>query len=313
MVYLLNFIIKFLFVACFCYMEKLFSAFPTPFLDGKIDYKSLEKLFAQQINNGVEGAVLSGSTGEGHGLSKEEWYELIQFGMKFKNKIKIVAGVGFNITANAIEYAKMAEQIGVDYILATTPYYNKPQQNGLYLHFKSICDAVKTKIILYNVPGRTATDLQNDTIVSLARDFLQIVALKDATGKLDRVCDLKAKLSPVRSDFTMLSGEDATQIGFNAMGGSGVISVVSNIAPKLCGAIQNACKENDFGKALEYQNDLYKLSKAMFCETNPTPVKYALYKLGIFTSGGLRLPLIDINENSRRLVDTTLEDCKKWL
>lgn len=294
-------------------MERLFSAFPTPFLNGKIDYSSLEKLFASQIEGGIDGAVLSGSTGEGHSLTKEEWKELMQFGVKFKDDIKIVAGIGFNITANAVEYAKMAEQIGVDYILATTPYYNKPQQNGLYLHFKSICDAVKAKIILYNVPSRTGTDLQNDTIVSLAKDFPQIVALKDATGKLERVCDLNSKVAPIRNDFVMLSGEDATQIGFNAMGGKGVISVVSNIAPRLCKTIQNACDGNDYNNALAMQNDLYKLSKAMFCETNPTPVKYALYKLGIFTSGELRLPLIDISESSKRLVDAILEDCKKWI
>ena len=216
-------------------MERLFTALPTPFLKGEMDFKSLNNLIINQIKNEVDGIILSGSTGEGHSLSKYEWIKLMEYGLQFQDKITVVAGVGFNITSTAVEYAKIAEEIGVKYILATTPYYNKPQQEGIYLHFKSICNAVKdTKIILYNVPGRTVTDLQNETITKLVADFQQIIALKDATGNLERVCDLKYKLQKIRPNFTMLSGEDATQIGFNAMGGNGVISVVSNIAPKLC-------------------------------------------------------------------------------
>ena len=290
-------------------MERLFTAIPTPFFDAKIDYSSLEKLIVQQLNNGVEGIVLSGSTGEGHSLSKDEWCELMKFGMQYQDKISVVAGVGFNITANAVEYSRLAEQIGVKYILATTPYYNKPQQEGLYKHFKAICDVVKnTKIILYNVPGRTVTDLQNTTIAKLVNDCLQIVALKDATGKLERVCELKSQLQEIRPDFVMLSGEDATQIGFNAMGGNGVISVVSNIAPKLCKKIQLACAKNDYKEALNFQNDLFSISKAMFCESNPVPVKYALYKMGIFRSPECRLPLDEISVNGKQLVDKILKN-----
>ena len=288
-------------------MERLFTAIPTPFLNGNIDYQSLENLIVNQIKNKVDGIVLSGSTGEGHALSKDEWISLMQFGIKFQDKISIVAGVGFNITTNAVEYAKLAEKIGVKYILATTPYYNKPQQEGLYQHFKAICDVVKnTKIILYNVPGRTVTDLKNETIVRLVQDLPQIVALKDATGKLERVCELKAKLQNIRPDFIMLSGEDATQIGFNAMGGNGVISVVSNIAPKLCKEIQDLCANNDYQSALKLQNNLFNLSNAMFCESNPVPVKYALYKLGIFRSQECRLPLVELMENSKKIVDKCL-------
>ena len=288
-------------------MERLFTAIPTPFLNGNIDYQSLENLIVNQIKNKVDGIVLSGSTGEGHALSKDEWISLMQFGIKFQDKISIVAGVGFNITTNAVEYAKLAEKIGVKYILATTPYYNKPQQEGLYQHFKAICDVVKnTKIILYNVPGRTVTDLKNETIVRLVQDLPQIVALKDATGKLERVCELKAKLQDIRPDFIMLSGEDATQIGFNAMGGNGVISVVSNIAPKLCKEIQDLCANNDYQSALKLQNNLFNLSNAMFCESNPVPVKYALYKLGIFKSPECRLPLVEPTENSKKIIDKCL-------
>ena len=289
-------------------MERLFSALPTPFLNGEIDFNSLEKLIEFQIKNGVEGIVLSGSTGEGHSLTKQEWIELMKFGIKIANKkCAVVAGIGFNITAPAIEYAKMAEDIGVDYILATVPYYNKPQQDGIYKHFEAICNNAKnTKIILYNVPGRTVTDMSNDTIVKLVNDFSNIVALKDATGKLDRVADLKFKLSSVRNDFILLSGEDITQIGFNAMGGNGVMSVVSNIKPNLCKTIQELTKDGKFNNALKLQNELYEISTAMFCETNPVPVKYALYKLGIFKSDECRLPLITLSQKSKDLVDKIL-------
>ena len=289
-------------------MERLFSALPTPFIDGKIDYESLQKLIDFQIENNIDGLVLSGSTGEGHSLSKEEWNDLITFGKKIaNNKCKIVAGVGFNITANAIEYAKMAEDIGVDYILATVPYYNKPQQEGIYQHFKAICEnARNTKIILYNVPGRTVTDMSNDTIIRLVKDFDNIVALKDATGKLERVVDLKMKLENISPDFVMLSGEDATQIGFNAMGGNGVISVVSNIKPRMCAEIQELTKNNNFQDALKFQNELCKVSHAMFCESNPVPVKYALYKMGIFKSAECRLPLVELSQKSKDIIDAIL-------
>lgn len=293
-------------------MEKLFTAIPTPFTENEkqIDYTSLNTLINEQIKSGVEAIVLSGSTGEGHSLSKEEWIKLMEFGVNsFQDKISVVAGVGFNITSNAVEYAKLAEKIGVKYILATTPYYNKPQQSGLYKHFEEICKAVKkTKIILYNVPGRTATDLKNETIAKLVKDFPQIVALKDATGNLERVCDLKNRLDGIRNDFVMLSGEDATQIGFNSMGGNGVISVVSNIAPKLCKKIQEACKNNNYEEALSYQNTLFRFSKAMFCECNPVPVKYALYKLGIFKSPKCRLPLDDLSANNKSAIDYLLKE-----
>ena len=295
-------------------MESLFSALPTPFIDDKIDYKSLEKLIDFQIEGEVEGLVFSGSTGEGHSFTKDEWVELIKFAVKYTNKrAKVVAGVGFNITKPAVEYAKLAEEIGVDYILATTPYYNKPQQDGIYQHFSAIANSAKnTQIILYNVPGRTATDMSNDTIVKLAKSFDNIIALKDATGKLERVVDLKLKLANDGvKNFTLLSGEDATQIGFNAMGGQGVISVVANIAPKLCKKIQDACKNNDYKTALEYQNDLAILSSAMFCESNPVPVKYALYKMGIFASDKPRLPLITLSEESKKKVEMALERLKK--
>ena len=295
-------------------MKNLYTAIPTPFINNKIDFSSLEKLINFQIENKVDGIVISGSTGEGHNLSYEEWQELMIFAVKnYKGKIDIVAGVGFNSTLNAVKYSKRAEEIDVDYILATVPYYNKPQQDGIYQHFKSICESVKTNVIIYNVPSRTATDISNDTIARLFNDFDNIVGLKDATGKLERVADLKNKIDEMRKknnknrDFNMLSGEDATQIGFNAMGGSGVVSVVSNIAPKLCKEIQESCKNGNFMEALKLQNKLQILSQAMFCETNPVPVKYALYKIGIFASGELRLPLVELGENNKKKIDEILK------
>src|SRR5574344_1862758 len=214
-----------------CFVNSVFTALPTPFYRGEIDFDSFESLLNVQVVGGVDGVVISGSTGEGHNLSKDEWIKLVDFGAKkINHKIKVIAGVGFNSTKSAVEYAQVAEQLGGDEILLTVPYYNKPQQDGIYTHFAEVCKSVKTKIIIYNVPSRTVTDIQNDTIVRLVKDFDNIVALKDATGKLERVTDLKAKISKIwkatilqrTNSFQMLSGEDATQIGFNAMGGEGV-------------------------------------------------------------------------------------------
>ena len=291
-------------------MNYTISALPTPFEENRIDFTSLENLFNYQIQNGINGIVLSGSTGEGHTLSKEEWYSLISFGIeKLRGKTEVIAGVGFNYTERAVEYAKMAEQIGVDSILATVPYYNKPQQDGIYQHFAMIAEcAKKTNIILYNVPSRTATDIANETIVRLAKNYKNIIGLKDATGKLERVAELKALLEEDDViNFRLLSGEDATQIGFNAMGGNGVISVVSNINPQLCCQIQKFCENNDFANAVKKQNTLFRLSKIMFIETNPVPVKYALYKMGIIKTDDLRLPLVNLSEKSKKIINDVLK------
>ena len=297
-------------------MERVFSAIPTPFLNDEIDFQSLENVIEYNIKNGIEGLVFAGSTGEWSSLSQDEWRKLIDFGVKTTNKINqkyntkavAITGCGFNYTRLAVEYAKLSEELGVNYILATTPSYNKPQQDGIYQHFSEICNAVRTKIILYNVPSRTGTDMKNETIIKLAKNFNQIVALKDASGDLKRVVDLHSKLISInRDDFTLLSGDDETQIGFNAMGGNGVVSVVSNIAPTLICEIQKDCKNNDYFSAIKKQNVLYELSKAMFCETNPVPVKFALKKLGIFKSAEVRKPLMKVNNENATFIRNVMD------
>ena len=293
-------------------MKSVYSAIPTPFFDGKIDFSSLQKLIEFQIKNGIEGFVVSGSTGEGHSLTKEEYIDLINFcsaySRKLNKNVDIVAGIGCNILNNAVEYVSICNSLDIDYILATTPYYNKPQQDGIYRYFEQISHLSKKDIILYNVPSRTATDMSNDTIVKLAKNCSNIIALKDASGIIGRVIDLKFKLFQNNiDDFSILSGEDALQIAFNAVGGSGVISVVSNIAPQLCCEIQNLTKSNKFIEANNLQNQLLELSNAMFCETNPVPVKYALKKYCIFKSDEVRLPLIELNSKSRKYIDGIIE------
>ena len=297
-------------------MEKVFSAIPTPFLDSQVDFPSLENVIEYNVKNGVEGLVFAGSTGEWSSLSQDEWKQLIDFGIKtthkmnekYNKKAVAITGCGFNYTKLAVEYAKLSEGLGVGYILATTPSYNKPQQEGIYQHFSEICNNVKTKIILYNVPSRTGTDMKNDTIIRLAKNFNQIVGLKDASGDLKRVVDLYDKLQTIdrQNDFKLLSGDDETQIGFNAMGGSGVVSVVANIAPKLICEIQDNCKNNNYASALTKQSMLYELSKAMFCETNPVPVKYALQQLGIFKSAEVRKPLIELSGESKTYIQNII-------
>ena len=300
-------------------MERTFSALPTPFLNGKIDFQSLEKLIDFQVKNNIDGLVFSGSTGEGHNLSRDEWEGLIAFGVKtvdtknkqYNKKAVVVAGCGFNSTILAVDYAKKANELNVDYILATVPHYNKPQQDGIYQHFAEICKAVDTRIILYNVPSRTATDMKNETIIRLVKDFKNIVALKDATGVLTRVSDMKYKLNKIdRDDFVLLSGEDETQIGFNAMGGNGVISVVSNVFPSLCVEIQKLCENNDFLGVLSMQNKLTELSRAMFFEVNPVPVKYALKAIGIFETDDVRLPLMPASKECRENIDNLIKKYK---
>lgn len=286
----------------------LITAVPTPFYNNKIDFQSFEKLLDFQYKNNVEAVVVAGSTGEGMNLSNLEWYELIEFAVKYKNNkknFKIIAGCGSNSTFNAVNLSKEAEKLGVDAILSVVPYYNKPQQNGIYTHFKEIANSIKIPIILYNVPGRTVANIANDTIVKLTA-IDNIIGIKDATGDLSRVADLRNLLNKeyIRSNkiiakynnFNIWSGEDITQIGFNAMGGTGVISVVSNIMPKLCYEIQSLCQNNKFNEALLLQNDLTQWSQNAFCDVNPVAVKYMLKQMNIFKSDEVRLPLVKINE-----------------
>lgn len=284
----------------------LYTALITPFKNNKVDETALEKLIEFQIKNGVDGIVPCGTTGESPTLSHEEHNLVIDLAIKIaKKRIKVIAGTGSNSTAEAIMMTKHAAEMGADGCLIVAPYYNKPTQDGLYQHFKAINDACNIPLIVYNIPGRSVINISDDTLAKLAK-LANVAGIKDATGDLARVASLKLLLS---KDFSLLSGEDATAVGFNAMGGSGVISVTSNIAPKLCSDLQKATLKGDYKTAVEIQDKLTPLHAAMFCETNPIPVKYAASLLG-FCSEEIRLPLTVASDSAKERVKIEMKKLK---
>lgn len=284
----------------------LYTALITPFKNGKIDEKALEKLIEFQIKNGVSGIVPCGTTGESPTLSHEENNLVIELAIKIVNKrVQVIAGTGSNSTAEAIMMTQHAAKSGADGCLIVVPYYNKPTQNGLYQHYKAINDACDVPLLIYNVPGRSVANISDETIAKLAK-LKNIAGIKDATGDLSRVANLKLL---VPNDFCILSGEDATTVGFNAMGGCGLISVTSNIAPKLCADLQKATLVGDYKKAVEIQDRLTNLHSAMFCETNPIPVKYAASLIGL-CDPEIRLPLSEPSDAAKERIKKEIEEIK---
>ncbi|RCL03112.1 MAG: 4-hydroxy-tetrahydrodipicolinate synthase [Candidatus Tokpelaia sp. JSC189] len=284
------------------------TALITPFLDtGGIDEKAFCNLVEWQINEGIHGLVPVGTTGESPTLSYDEHKHVIQICIEqVKKRVPVVAGTGSNSTAEAVELARYAEKAGADAVLVVTPYYNKPNQYGLYAHYAAIAEAVSIPIIIYNIPGRSVIDMLPQIMGRLAHDFRNIVGVKDATGHIERVSEQRIACG---EEFIQLSGEDATALGFNAQGGKGCISVTSNIVPRLCAEFQNACLEGDFFSALAIHQKLMPLHKLFFVEPNPVVVKYAAAKLGL-CKPFLRLPLVDIAPETAELVDKALADAQ---
>ena len=264
-----------------------YTALITPFSQNKIDVDSFVKIIETQIANGIDGIVPCGTTGESPTLSSDEHNMLIEISVATaKNKIKVMAGTGSNSTAEAIEFTKHAKKVGVDSCLVVAPYYNKPTPEGIYQHFSAL-NKLDIPLIIYNIPGRSVINISDALIAKLAQ-LENIVGIKDATGDLLRIASLR-KL--INKDFLYLSGEDGTALGFNAMGGNGIISVTANIAPKLVSQLQQATAGNNYTEALKIQDKLTTLHSAMFCETNPGPVKYACSLLGL-CQPEIRLPLV---------------------
>jgi 4-hydroxy-tetrahydrodipicolinate synthase len=281
-----------------------FTALITPFKGGKVDEDAFAKLVEWQIAEGTHGLVPCGTTGESPTLSTEEHKRVIELCVEVARKrVPIVAGCGSNSTEEAIDLTRFAKEAGADATLQVMPYYNKPTQEGLYLHMKAINDAVGLPIILYNVPVRTITDMSVATMARCAQ-LKNVVGVKDATANVARVTQQR---NACGETFVQLSGEDGTCLGFMAHGGVGCISVTSNIAPKLCAEFQNACLAGEWKKALVLQDRLMPLHDSMFCETNPAPVKYAASRLGLCAED-CRLPLAPLTAASRKAVDQALAD-----
>ena len=255
--------------------------------DGGINYRDLARLIEFHIDSGTEAFVIAGTTGESATLTQDEHIELIERACALvAGRVPVVAGTGSNSTAQTLELSKAVDQFPVDGFLVVTPYYNKPTQEGLYQHFSLVADAVQRPVILYNVPGRTGVDMITDTVVRLANHD-NIVAIKEATGDLDRVEPLRDGCGMA---FQLLSGDDGTSSEFMLSGGNGCISVTANVAPAAMRSLCDAARSGDRDQATSIDGKLRALHETLFLESNPIPVKWAVEKLG-FTGPGIRLPL----------------------
>jgi 4-hydroxy-tetrahydrodipicolinate synthase len=280
------------------------TALITPFKGGKVDDGAFQRLVEWQIAEGTHGLVPVGTTGESPTLSHDEHKQVVELCVKTARKrVPVIAGAGSNSTAEAIDFTRHAKSVGADAVLHSTGYYNKPTQDGLYRHFKAISDAVDIPIFVYNVPVRTIVDIQVATMARCA-ELENVVGVKDATANVARVTQQRLACG---KDFVQLSGEDATVLGFMAHGGHGCISVTANVAPRLCADFQNACLKGDYKTARELQDKLMPLHDALFVETNPAPVKYAAWRLGVIASPECRLPLAPLTEATKKVVDEALK------
>jgi 4-hydroxy-tetrahydrodipicolinate synthase len=280
------------------------TALITPFKGGEVDDGAFQRLVELQIAKGTHGLVPVGTTGESPTLSHAEHKHVVELCIKVaKGRVPVIAGAGSNSTAEAIDFTRHAKSVGANAVLHSTGYYNKPTQDGLYRHFKAISDAVDIPIFVYNVPVRTIVDIQVATMARCA-ELKNVVGVKDATANVARVTHQRLACG---KDFVQLSGEDATVLGFMAHGGHGCISVTANVAPRLCSDFQNACLKGDWKTALDLHDKLMPLHDALFVETNPAPVKYAAWRLGIINSPECRLPLAPLTEATKKAVDDALK------
>ncbi len=284
-------------------------ALVTPFKDNKLDEEAYIKLINLHLENGTNGLVPAGTTGESPTLSHTEHEKVIEICIKESNgKIPVIAGTGSNSTDEAIALTKHAERVGADGALVVTPYYNKPTQEGLYQHYKAINDKTSLPIIIYNIPGRCVIDMSVDTMARLF-ELKNIAGVKDATGDLNRLDQTITKLGP---EFIQLTGEDGLAYKFNKKGGVGIISVTANIAPKLCSDMQKFSKSKNPNELLEAEKIdtiLQPVHKALFVESNPAPVKYAAKLLGL-CDDAVRLPLVSIMEETKLKVKNSLISAK---
>lgn len=272
----------------------------TPFDDkGKVDEKAFKALVEWQIQEGSDGLVPVGTTGESPTLSHDEHHRVVELCVTAaKGRVPVMAGAGSNNTQEAVSLAKHAEKAGADGVLVVTPYYNKPSQRGLQAHFTAVAKAIKIPVFIYNIPGRSIIDMMPQTMAALSKGNKNIVGLKDATASMGRVSEQRESCGP---DFVQLSGEDITALGFNAHGGVGCISVTANVAPRLCADMQAHCAAGRYDEALKIQDKLAPLHNALFIEPNPGGIKYALSLLGK-TKNTQRLPLLPIEANTEKTI-----------
>ena len=278
-------------------------ALVTPFSNGDLDLVALKKLVDWHIGEGSSGLVPVGTTGESPTLSHEEHRRVVEVVVKTAaGRVPVIAGAGSNNTAEGIGLIQFAESVGADAALVVTPYYNKPTQAGMIAHFTALHDCCTLPIIIYNIPGRSVVDMTPETMGTLAK-LPRIIGVKDATGRIERVSMQRASCG---ADFTQLSGEDATALGFNAHGGVGCISVTANVAPRLCAEFQAATLSGDYAKALEYQDRLMPLHEAIFIEPGLAGAKYGLSLLGM-CQDTVRLPLVTLTDGTKNRIKAAMQ------
>jgi 4-hydroxy-tetrahydrodipicolinate synthase len=272
--------------------------------DGKVDLDTFRRLIDWHIAEGTNGIVAVGTTGESPTVDFDEHNELIRVAVEAARKrVPVIAGTGGNSTSEAIELTRHAKKVGADATLQVVPYYNKPSQEGLYRHFKTIAETVDLPVILYNVPGRTVADLSTDTTVRLSA-VPGVVGIKDATGDLARGADL---LRRVPKQFAVYSGNDDSALALMLVGGHGVISVTANVAPRLMSELARAALDGNFERARQINNQLLPLHFKLFVEPNPIPVKWALQRMGRI-SGGIRLPMVPLAASAQPAVEAALKE-----
>lgn len=281
--------------------EGVATALITPFCpDGSVNYAKLEELINKQIEDGVDGFVICGTTGESATLTEKEHMEVIRESVKFVNgRVPVIAGTGSNCTQTAIEMSKEAEEYGADGLLLVSPYYNKATAEGMYEHFADTANAVKIPVVLYNIPGRTGVNIEPETVYRLAKDVKNIVAVKEASGNISNIAKIAALTADL--DFDIYSGNDDQVVALCAMGGKGVISVVSHIVPKEMHNLVMSFRNGDSKKALDIQNKYLSLINTLFIDVNPIPVKEAMNLLG-YEAGGFRKPLTPMSDAHREIL-----------
>ena len=276
------------------------TALITPMRDGAVDEKAFASFVEWQIAEGSHGLVPVGTTGESPTVSHQEHHRIVEICIEVANgRVPVIAGAGSNATAEAVSLARHAEKSGADAVLSVVPYYNKPNQEGLFQHFSAVASSVGIPVILYSVPGRTTVDLTVDTILRLRDAHANIVGVKDATGSMERASMQRVRLG---QDFILLSGDDSTALGFNAHGGHGCISVTANVAPRLCAQMQDLSLAGDFAAAREINDRLVYLHRDLFLEPNPSPAKYVANRLNL-CANEMRLPLVPIAKTTEDAMD----------
>lgn len=281
------------------------TALITPFKEGKLDEQTYAKLIKRQIANGISAVVPVGTTGESATLTHDEHRVCIEIAVDAckGTDVKVLAGAGSNATHEAIGLAQFAQAHGADGILSVAPYYNKPTQKGLYLHYKAIASSVDLPVLLYNVPGRTGCDIAADTIIKLFNDCENIYGVKEASGSIDKCVDLLAH----EPRLSVLSGEDAINYPILSNGGKGVISVTANLLPDYTAKLTKFALQNEFLKAKQINDDLYAINKILFCESNPIPIKAAMYIADLTPSLEYRLPLCEPSAENLKKIENVMK------